>query len=266
MKGEMSSRLAGLVGPTYAGLMTPVQPGDQALSRDSGRLAGSWSGGVATQKGHLNTGIDLAGGEPLGTVHHTVSDHALGWVHAGVTRVGEGGGDGARRAGDFRNQVAADSLYGGSEPDKALFQLRQNLTYGPLTEHIDGDPGSGFDAGYQVLPPGAGRGAIKIDRDYDDRSRQLRPIHNMAMLLKSGQYQLTPDGVSHMTTLLGEARRSHEASLAGKTYTAYDKHQRAIAGPDGTRPLTVPIRNVDTGDFETLPTGKVRKKRPKPRV
>jgi hypothetical protein len=196
IKGEVAPRLASLVGEHYekAGLVRATKT---PLVKPGGRLAGDWSGGVDTQKKHLSA---LGGFDPIGTTHHTVSDNALAFVDQGVKRL-EGGSTKAKDAASrFRDRIKKDSLYQGDNDERALFQVRQNLTFGPLSDNIKNDPGAGFDATF------ARTGKPGLVRDWDQRSTSIRPVHNLGFVLKSGKYELTPKGADHATTAFQNAR------------------------------------------------------------
>lgn len=245
IKGDIPDRLAKLVGQSYvdAGLLQATKT---PIGKASGRLAGDWSGGVATQKEKLN---DLRTAKnKIGTTHHTVSDHFLGFVHAGVKRLEAGSSAEKASALKFRSQVAKDTLYAGSasEHEKALFQVRQNLTYGPISDHIKGDPGIGFDATFSpTKTPG-------LKRDWDQRSTKVRPVHNVGLLLKSGQFELTAKGADHLATRLESTRKQHDADLHGVTYdvpvTTVGKGAVKTTVIE-KRPQTIPVHDESSGHF-----------------
>lgn len=266
IKGDMPERLAKLVGQSYvdAGLLAPTKA---PISKASGRLAGDWSGGVATQKDTLNK---LGHLDPIGTTHHTVSDHFLGFVNAGVKRLESSGqATDQQAAKGFRAQVEKDTLLAGPNPnpEKALFQLRQNLTYGPQTDNIKGDPGIGFDANFAA----SGKGGLT--RDWDKRSTNVRPVHNIGLLLKSGHFELTAGGADHLTQTLGKARGTHDTMMQGQTYQTTEQRMQKVPNPawsaakpkpgvkkeitqqvthTTTHQQTIPVHGVASGHFDAV--------------
>lgn len=282
IKGNTPAKLMKLVGDSYAadGLVrTTAAP----VTRASGRLAGDWSGGVDTQKGHLETARladPSSKRDAIGTTHHTVSDHFLGFVDEGVKRLESGSATEKSAAARFRTQVSTDSLYApqgvpataaeqATRHEKALFQVRQNLTYGPGSDFIKGDPGIGFDATFASTGRKTG-----LQRDWDARTTAVRPVHNMAMLLKSQGYELTDKGADHMTAQLQKSRAAHDSLMQGQTYQtsalqtvkvpnpAWDP-RRSQAGVKKeisqqvnvttTHDQTIPVHGVNSGHFESTP-------------
>lgn len=267
IKGEVAPRLAALVGEHYekAGLVRATKT---PLAKQDGRLAGDWSGGVDTQKKHLTK---LGTFDPIGTTHHTVSDNFLAFVDQGVKRLEAGNSSQKAAAGRFRSQVKKDSLYSGDNDERALFQVRQNLTFGPGSDFIKKDPGAGFDATF------APTGKPGLVRDWDQRSTAIRPVHNLGFVLKSGKYELTSAGADHATTAFANARTHHDADLAkapvryktGDSVThvpnpAWDP-KRSVKGVSKTQKVvtpvfedqTIPVHGVKSGHFE--PTTLTRK-------
>lgn len=295
--GELSPRLTDLVGDFYEkeGLVTK---GTNTVAKDAGRLTTGWSANLDKSILNENIASGLRGGDQAETTHHTVSDNVLGYVHAGVKAVG---GDEEQR---FRTQVQQDSVFSrdqkvierertkkaqgkANQYDKLvddaqkseIFQMHQNLTYGPDTNKIDNDPGSGFDASFDRTA-----GKDGLDADWDKRSTNIRPVHNLGVLLKSGQYGLTQQGVDHLTGSLQKSRQAHSDQMQGQTLqtkriatTTSPNPNYNPSGPRGKTnppvlvtkttvrdpvPQTIPNHGVNSGHFSPTTTGPgtVRKK------
>lgn len=298
MQGDLSPRLTGLVGDFYErqGL---VKKGVNTVAKDAGRLTNSWSSHLSTEKDLLeeNRRSGLKAVDPVHTTHHTVSDNVLGYVHAGAKAVG--GAEESR----FRAQVTQDSMFQRDtktiqrqhtlkiqgKPNthdtmvddaqkSEIFQMRQNLTYGPDTNTIVNDPGSGFDASFK-----RGAHAPGLKSDWDERSTKIRPVHNLGMLLKTGQYGLTGAGVDHMTKSLQESRAAH-ARMMGPESLQEQRVQTTVVDnphydPDKPRgkanptkipvhtpvrasiPQNIPAHGVGSGHFAQVSAAEVRKKK-----
>ncbi len=272
IKGNTPPKLMALVGKSYeeSGL---VRKTSVPVVKPGGRLAGNWSGGVDTQKGHLEEirkTTPSSTRDPIGTTHHTVSDHFLGFVDEGIKRLEKGSAPEKDAASRFRTQVASDTLYAGPDHEKALFQVRQNLTFGPGSDFIKGDPGVGFDATFERQ----GKNKAGLKRDWDQRSTAIRPMHNLGLLLKSGGYELTPQGADHITGQLQTARTSHDTALTGQTYDTSETRQQRVPNPAWdpkkpakgvskmitepvttvtTHPQTIPVHGEKSGHFDPVP-------------
>jgi hypothetical protein len=277
MEGNTPVKLMNLMGESYedAGLVRKTK---SSIVRPGGRLASDWSGGVDTQKKHLEAArlMDPKSAlDPIGTTHHTVSDHFLGYIDEGMKRLESGLDNEKKAAQGFRSQVAADSLYASpgtaatsTEHEKALFQVRQNLTYGPRSDLIKGDPGIGFDATFAATGKSTG-----LKRDYDARSTAIRPMYNFGLLLKSGGYELTETGANHLTAQLRKSRAAHDNMLGGQFYETTQKRVEKILNPEwesnGNKPgikktikrevtdvvkhlQTIPVHGVASGHFNAI--------------
>lgn len=270
LKGQTPEKLMSAVGSFYEGhgLIRKVkQVGgiNDSIDKNAGRLAGEWSGGVDTQKEHLNRNPALDKSE---TVHHTVSDHFLGFVNAGIQRLEAGTAGEQSAAQKFRLQIKKDSLHQGVDHAKALFQVQQNLTFGPKAEDVKGDPKEGFDATFS----GRGKNSANLKRDWDKRSTHLRPVHNMGLLLKSGRYELTQKGAEHLSQQFEKARIAHDTDMHGKFYgipttktvTSVNplwNSKKSVAGVKReiktvqmvTEPTqqTIPVHGINSGHYET---------------
>ncbi|MDB5815841.1 MAG: hypothetical protein JWN23_2958 [Rhodocyclales bacterium] len=271
IKGNTPPKLTALVGKSYeesGRVRKTVAP----VVKPGGRLAGNWSGGVDTQKGHLEEirkATPSSTRDPIGTTHHTVSDHFLGFVDEGIKRLEGGSAPEKAAAGRFRTQVATDTLYAGPDHEKALFQVRQNLTFGPGSDFVKGDPGVGFDATFEKQ----GKNKAGLKRDWDQRSSAIRPMHNLGLLLKSGGYELTPQGADHITGQLQKARTSHDKALTGQTYDTSETRQQKVPNPAWdpkkpakgvsktitepvttvtTHPQTIPVHGEKSGHFDAV--------------